>query len=110
MDQGKKEFVVARKMFKEGERNVVQVLKACDKDTEKVDENRVVIENEEEVVVISDDEDENEVIILSGDEDKADVIVIADSGDEDERQGNGNSWQGEFLKFLELRGKSNGKT
>ena len=97
MDQGKKEFVVARKMFKEGERNVVQVLKACDKDTEKVDENRVVIENEEEVVVISDDEDENE------------VMVVSDSEDDDERQGNWNSWQGEFLKFLKLKEKANGK-
>ena len=52
-------FVVARKMFLEGKRNVVQVLKACDKDTETVDKNRVVIENEEEVIVISDSEDKD---------------------------------------------------
>ena len=70
--------MVARENFKEGERNVVQVLKACDKDTEKVDENRVVIENEEEMIVISDDEDENVVIILS-----EEVIVISDSEDKD---------------------------
>ena len=68
-------FVIAVSMFKEGERNVVQVLK---KDTEKVDENRVVIENEEEMIVILDDEDEKVVIILL-----EEVIVISDSEDKD---------------------------
>ena len=52
-------FVIAVSMFKEGERNVVRILKACEKDTEKVDKNRVVIENEEEVIVISDSEDKD---------------------------------------------------
>ena len=72
--------MVARKMFLEGKRNVVQVLKACDKDAEKIDEdeNRVVIENEEEMIVILDDEDEKVVIILS-----EEVIVISDSEDKD---------------------------
>ena len=80
-------FVIAVSMFKEGERNVVWVLKGCEKDKQKQKE------------------DEEEVIVISDSEDKEEVIVIADSGDEDERQGNGNSWQGEFLKFLELREK-----
>ena len=54
MDQGKKEFVVAISMYKEGERNVVRILKACEKDKQKQKE------DEEEVIVISDSEDKDQ--------------------------------------------------
>ena len=56
MDQGKKEYVeyvVTRKIFKERERNVVRILKACEKDKQKQKE------DEEEVIVISDSEDKD---------------------------------------------------
>ena len=56
MDQGKKEYVeyvVARKIFKEGERNVVRILKVFEKDKQKQKE------DEEEVIVISDSEDKD---------------------------------------------------
>ena len=57
MDQGKKEYVeyvVARKIFKEGERNVVRILKVFEKDKQKQKE------DEEEVIVISDSEDKDQ--------------------------------------------------
>ena len=46
-------FVIAVSMFKEGERNVVRILKACEKDKQKQKE------DEEEVIVISDSEDKD---------------------------------------------------
>ena len=47
-------FVIAVSMFKEGERNVVRILKVFEKDKQKQKE------DEEEVIVISDSEDKDQ--------------------------------------------------